>query len=76
MKEYKYIFSIIPDLAEKPQTYLIYRSNDRSQPIAHVVFEDGSYKLAGDKDLSVSEQLDLLFACDNFLKERFYYNWD
>ncbi len=73
MKEYKYIFSIIPDLAEKPQTYLIYRSNDRSQPIAHVVFENGSYKLAGDKDLSVTEQLELLFACDDFLKERFYF---
>ena len=70
--EPKYIFWIIPDLADQPQTYLIYRDDDRSAPIAHVSFQNRDYQVSGDKDLTITEQLQVLQACDKFLRERFF----
>lgn len=76
MENTEYIFWIIPDLADKPQTYLIYRSHDRSKPVAHVVFENKEYTVAGDPNLTLVEQLDILRACDVFLRQRYFPEWE
>ncbi|NOT80477.1 MAG: hypothetical protein HOP07_15910 [Bacteriovoracaceae bacterium] len=79
MKTDEYIFWVIPDLAEKPRTYLIYRANDRTKAIAIVVFENKEYdifEISNDKSLTFTEQLNILEACDIFLQKMYFYNWD
>ncbi len=72
MDSNEYIFWIIPNLAEKPRSYLIYRANDRSKPVAYVVFENKEYQVSGETDLTFTEQLKILEACDIFLKQRYF----
>lgn len=72
----EYIFWIIPDLPEKPRTYLIYRKSDRNKPVAYVAFENKAYTVSGDKNLSFTEQLNILRACDEFLQERYFPDFD
>lgn len=79
MENTEYVFRVIPDLADKPRTYLIYRSNERESAIACAVFENGDYnvfEIAREKSLTFTEQLKILEACDIFLKRMYYYNWD
>lgn len=76
MENTEYIFWIIPDLADKPRTYLIYKGQDRSKPVAYVIFENKDYTVSGDTSLTLVEQLDILRACDIFLRQRYFPDWD
>lgn len=76
MDNNEYIFWIIPDLPERPQRYLICRTNDRRKPIAYAVFENGKYTVSGTIGMTNSEQLKILEACDKFCKQKFCPEWD
>ncbi len=75
----EYIFWVVPDLAEKPKTYKIYRATDRTQAIAIAVFENKDYdvfEITRDVSLTYTERLKILAACDLFLQKMYFYNWD
>lgn len=75
----EYIFWVIPDLAEKPRTYLIYRLKDRTKPIAYVEYDNKRYdffEISGNDPLQSSERLKIIEACDTFLQQMYFYNWD
>ncbi len=74
-----YIFWIIPDIAENPRTYKIYRADDRTKIIAYAVFDKKqywTYKVSRHQHLPYTEQLKILAACDIFLEKMYFYNWD
>ena len=77
----EYIFWIIPDLAEKPRSYLIYQATDkdRKNPIALAVFEDRDYYEIfnmTDRGLTNLEELNISIACEKFRFERYFPNLD
>lgn len=75
----EYTFLMIPDLAEKPQSYLIYQGDDRSQPVAKVVFEDqDNYQVFNitDRALTNLEELNISLACEKFRYYKFFFKWD
>ena len=67
MDNNEYIFFIVPDLADKPQSYLIYQGSLRSKPVAMVVFEDSdNYEVFNmtDRALTNLEELNISLACE------------
>ena len=74
-----YIFWVIPDLAEKPRTYLIYRLSDRTKVIAYVEYDNKRYdflEIAGNDPISPFERSKIIKACDIFLQQIYFYNWE
>lgn len=67
-----FVFWVIPDLAIVPnRSYLIYKKDDRTIPIAHIVCSEDGYDVKATPDLKLGEQLALHDACEKFYKERY-----
>lgn len=79
MENAEYVFLILPDLTDKPQSYLIYKQEDRSKPIAMIVFESPEdYEVFNltERDFSNLEELNISLACEKFRHQKYFYKWD
>ena len=79
MTNNEYTFLMIPDLSNKSQSYWIYRGDDRSKPVAMIIFEDkDNYEIFNltDQAFTNLEELNIASACEKFRHDKFFYNWD
>ena len=79
MENKEYTFLMVPDLAEKPHSYLIYQGDDRSKPLALIVFENQDhYEVSNltDRVFTNLEELNISLACEKFRHYKFFFKWD
>lgn len=75
----EYTFLLVPDLAGKPQSYLIYQGDDRSQPLGLVVFKDpDNYEIfnLSSRAFTNLEELNIASACEKFRHNKYFFKWD
>lgn len=72
MNHTDFIFRELSDFAEVPgHTFLIFKKDDWTIPIAHIICSEANYKVKATPDLKLGEQLALYDACEQFYRENY-----